>query len=391
MPTLNTYKFLLDWGITERYRMRGGFNRAFRAPNLGELFIARTQIFGGIGTRDHCSQNLSAPYYYDATPATGPGTPDTAQSAAAYNLCRALMGNTGATEYYDARPLGDQTTVGNTGVSNSFGNRNLREEKADTWTMGMVMDFHDNFTLTVDWYEIELTDMIALEGPDSIYERCLSLNFNPTSSPTTDACMLINRDPANGSASNVDRTFTNEGRALMSGVDLQLNWSRPLGKGNFSLQSVANYNLNSITQDRPSLAEVEHAGYDDCSLQIQCQRYDYRVFSQFSYFQGSWNLSLRHQYWPELQNGSCRTNLQSNACINSSMPNYQLFALTGGYSFADKYRLGVGIENLLDEDPPCVGANPGYVWYPLNCSHSSNGGTYDPLGRRFFVSMSMDF
>ena len=59
MPNLETYKALIDWGITPRYRIRGGFNRAFRAPNLGELFIARTQMFGGIGTRDWCSQNLA--------------------------------------------------------------------------------------------------------------------------------------------------------------------------------------------------------------------------------------------------------------------------------------------------------------------------------------------
>ena len=51
MPTLETYKALIDWGFTPRYRMRGGFNRAFRAPNLGELYIARTQIFGGIGVQ----------------------------------------------------------------------------------------------------------------------------------------------------------------------------------------------------------------------------------------------------------------------------------------------------------------------------------------------------
>ena len=103
---------------------------------------------------------------------------------------------------------------------------------------------------------------------------------------------------------------------------------------------------------------VENAGYNSCSLQIQCQRYDYRLFSTFSYFRAMWNVSLRHQYWPELQHSTCRINPASDACRFSSYPDQNLFSATFGYTFADKYRVNVGIENLLDRDPPCVGAEP---------------------------------
>jgi len=391
MPTLETYKALIDWGFSPRYRMRGGFNRAFRAPNLGELYIARTQIFGGIGVQDHCSQNIAAPFAYGAS------SPNSAQATHAYNICRQLMGETGAFEYYDNRPRSNQPNPGNTGVSNSFGNPNLREEQADTFTLGVVMDVTDSVTLTVDWYEIEIVDMIALENADSIYQRCLDLAFNPAGDPNTEACVLVNRDPANGAPANVDRTFTNEGRALMSGVDLQVDWNRDLWGGQFSLNSVANINLNSITQERPSVAEVERAGYNSCSLQIQCQRYDYRVFSTFSYFRGPWNASLRHQYWPELTDFSCTINATADSCLYYSYPDQHMFAATFGYRFGEKYNLTVGIENLLDEDPPCVGAEPNRQPYAFTCEHASQvpgdqyNATYDVLGRRFFVGMTMDF
>jgi len=393
MPTLETYKALIDWGIGNegRYRMRGGFNRAFRAPNLGELYIARTQIFGGIGTRDHCSQNLQADLGYGAS------SPNPAQRQHAYNICRQLMGTTGAFEYYDNRPLSTQPTVGNTGVSNSFGNPNLREEQADTFTLGMVMDFHENFTLTVDWYEIEIEDMIALENADAIYQRCLDLSFNPAGDPNIEPCVLVNRDPANGAPANVDRTFTNQGRAKMSGVDLQLDWRRELWGGMFGMNTVANWGLESITQERPDLAPIENAGYNSCSLQIQCQRYEYRLFTTFNYFKGSWNASLRHQYWPELEDGSCRINPLADACRYSTYPDQQLLSATFGYTFNEKYRLIVGIENLLDQDPPCVGAEPNRVPYAYTCEHASQtpgdlyNATFDQLGRRYFLSMTMDF
>ena len=398
MPNLNTYKALIDWGITPRYRIRGGFNRAFRAPNLGELFITRTQVFGGFGSRDWCSQNLDVPGEFSASSA------DPAQAAQTEAICRALMGPSGAYEYYESNGIEGQPTVGGTGVSNSFGNRDLREEQADTFTVGIVMDFHENFTLTVDWYDIEIKDMIALQNADAIYESCLSRQFNPTGDPTILACSYINRDPASGGPQNTDRTFSNQGRAVMSGIDLQLNWQRDLAQGFFSMQSVANYNLNSITQERPDLAEVEHKGYNDCSLQIQCQLYEYRIFTQFNYARGAWNVGLRHQYWPTLDNPACREDRSATPCVYSSYPSYQLFALTGGYRFGDRYRVNFGIENLLDKDPPCVGGDPNAVGFEAYggtvCTRVSGGeeggvggnyGTYDPLGRRFFVSATMDF
>lgn len=389
---LTTYKALIDWAITPNYRIRGGWNRAHRAPNLGELFTGRTQIFGFFTTAygDHCGQRQSNPSPYGATPSAS-STPE--QNAQALAICRVLMGESGATEYYDSRPISEQSTGGGLGILNSFGQPLLREEQADTFTLGVAMNLHENFTLTIDYYTIEIEDMIALETADSTYERCLSMAFNPTGDPNASACQQIYRNPSSGNAANVDRSFTNEGRAVMSGIDFQLNWSRDLGPGGFNLNTVANYNIEALTQDRPGLDEIDHAGFNSCGLQIQCQRYDYRLFSTVSYFQGPWNIALRHQYWPELDSGACRTNRQSNGCLYSSNPSYHLFALTAGYRFQDRYRVSLGIENLLDEEPPCLGYNPDANGgrFAADCTHGAGSAVYDPLGRRFFLSLNMEF
>ena len=98
------------------------------------------------------------------------------------------------------------------------------------------------------------------------------------------------------------------------------------------MNAVANYNLKAITQDRPDLPEEDHAGFNDCGLQIQCQRYDYRIFTSFSYFTGPWTVTLRHQYWPQLDDDACREDTTSIDCIYDTLPSYQLFSLTGGYT-----------------------------------------------------------
>ena len=121
------------------------------------------------------------------------------------------------------------------------------------------------------------------------------------------------------------------------------------------------------------------------------------LFTTLTFFKGAWNASLRHQYWPELTHDSCRINAASDACLYSSYPDQQLFSATFGYTFADRYNLNFGIENLFDEDPPCVGAEPNRAPYAYTCEHASQvagdlyNATFDQLGRRFFVSMSMDF
>jgi outer membrane receptor protein involved in Fe transport len=399
MPNLETYKALMDWAVSPRYRIRGGFNRAFRAPNLGELYIRRTQVFAAGGaTRDWCSMNLSNPGTFSATPPDGRNAAPTAQTVRTREMCRALMGQDGAFLYYDNRALTEQPdAMSGVGVPISFGNPNLREEQADTWTVGVAMDILEDWSMTVDWYQIQIENMIALESGDTTYQACMDLAFNPTGDLNSPACSRIERNPGTGGGATVERSFTNQGRADFSGVDLALNWNKDLNNGGgLNLNVSANMPLEELTQDNPSVLPIDHKGFNSCGVQLQCQNYDYRLFTSVGYSsQGNWNVLLRHQYWPELKNNGCRTAPTGVPCIYSSLPSYGLFAVSGSYRF-NRYTLSGGIENLLDEEPPCIGANPTNTPYPLECSHNQgpggfDGGTYDPLGRRFFLSMNMEF
>jgi outer membrane receptor protein involved in Fe transport len=400
---VETYKALIDWAITPNYRIRGGWNRAMRAPNLGELFIGRSQVFQSQPTLygDQCSQNAGVGPFSANEAISGD-----AQAAHTLAICRELMGQTGAEEYYDLRDRTDQpTNTGffvSAGTQNSFGNPNVYEEQADTFTLGVVMDFLEDWTLTVDYYTIEIKDMIAIESPDTVYQQCLSIDFNPTQDANSAACSRISRNQFTGGASNLDLTFTNQGRAEVAGVDLQLNWSKAMASGGFNLSVVANYNLKSEIQDRPELATIDYAGTRGCGLQIQCQQYDYRLFTTLNYFRDAWSITLRHQFWPSLLDATYAEGvLGTPNPLGSINDSYQSWYLGASYSFADKYTLRFGIENLLDEEPPLVGGDPDNARFPIPPSHLVVGGlanfgaggsaVYEPLGRRGFVSMTMDF
>ena len=48
--SVDTYKIMVDWRVNDRVRVRGGRNIANRAPNIGELFEAKTQVVGAGGS-----------------------------------------------------------------------------------------------------------------------------------------------------------------------------------------------------------------------------------------------------------------------------------------------------------------------------------------------------
>ncbi len=73
----NTWKTMINWQVNDILRFRGGFNRATRAPNLGELFLNPQEIFGLAGAYgDACGVRSNSPYGAGGSgpdPVVGPG------------------------------------------------------------------------------------------------------------------------------------------------------------------------------------------------------------------------------------------------------------------------------------------------------------------------------
>src|SRR5690606_4085214 len=82
-----TYKVLGDWSVTDWLRFRGGYNRAERSPNIGELFLAPQQTFGVNNVGDVCA--VANPASYSANPTTN------SNAANVQAMCRLLMNASG--------------------------------------------------------------------------------------------------------------------------------------------------------------------------------------------------------------------------------------------------------------------------------------------------------
>lgn len=403
----STYKILADWRVRDDLRIRGGFNRAERAPNVAELFLAPEQTFAVAAGGDVCSINNGQPW--SANPLQNPESWDDV-----VRLCGALMeatGNANADEQFYGVPAatlaaadpaavaaGEVTTTPQ-GAGPSFlfpttvGNPNIDTEEADTWTIGAVIDLaigtglFSDMSISVDYYDIEVTNAIGEQSADIVMRQCTDPAFNPELDPASPFCQGFNRN-ATGAIGDLQRTFFNSGRFETSGVDLQLNWTFDAGPGQVDVTSLINVLIDMKSAELPTDPLTDFAGTLGPSQNgLNGNAYDYQALSSFTYVLDRFDIGLRWQHLPSIDAEIAASNPGTTITGASA---YNLFDLLGRYQLGETVALRFGIENLFNEEPPITGRDPAAV--PPNLP----GGTfetnnYDIIGRRFYVGATASF
>jgi hypothetical protein len=186
-PNAVTFKVNVDAQITNALRVRAGYNRATRAPNLGELYLGEQEYFavGGNVYGDPCSLRSTAPFGAGGAAADtslgsssrGPTALAAGQTAAGalstYLICQAQMGgltSTAGQAYYGVAAQSQAGTAFN--WLNEQGNANLKSETANTWTAGIVFaQLSDSpwlagFSGSVDWWQVNIQNAIELSDSD---------------------------------------------------------------------------------------------------------------------------------------------------------------------------------------------------------------------------------
>jgi iron complex outermembrane receptor protein len=384
---VDTWKALFDYAATDNIRLRGGFQQATRAPNTAEMFQGPIMLTVPFGPSDPCSFTTTAPW---GNVAANPRRNEVQA------LCIELIGNPNT-------PFGG--TPG-TNAANTFarpgapffplenvlerGDPNIVAESADTWTLGVVfagLGPNDGITASVDMYNIEMTDAISRLSPVFVYEQCF--NSNGTSNPSLTAagnpyCGFIGRQPLTGERDTVQAPFRNQGALNTSGVDLSVNWVKDFDNGGaFNVSTVASILNEYELQDAPGLPFLDAKG-----TLAEGGQYDYRLNATVGYGFGGGrsNIGVRWFYLPEVKDQAA-LRPPTNLLGTGSYSRYDLFA---GYQINDRISLRGGIDNLLDEEPRIIGANP------VGAQANNNGGVtnaqyYDILGRRAYVGVKMSF
>jgi len=294
-------------------------------------------------------------------------------------ICREMMGE-GANIFY-ADP---QTGVFPSVTVIERGNPNVLPEVADTLTFGAVLSL-DKFQVTVDWYQIQIDDVIGTLSYDTVFEQCMSSQYNPTNTLSGNQyCAFIQRNQETGGVLRVSAPRANLGHYETSGVDVQFNWRRSLGEGNLGLNVLASFLDTYEIQDTPASKPVDIVGTNGAPGGAQ---FEYRTFTTINYFKGPFSTALRWRHYPDIKHQTYR--LDPNTLTHGSSA-YDVLDFNGRFAFNERYEIRFGIDNVADKQPPTYGRNMDV--FPYNSgSGQTLSSVYDVLGRRGYVGFTAEF
>jgi len=337
----NSWKLGANWAIDDNLRVRTNYSKAVRAPQLTELFRPEEIHF----TR-----------YID------PCDADELDEAVDEDLRRANCAALGLPADFESEMRitgGSDTTV--------KGNENLKVETAHTLTAGFVFTptFIDDFSISIDYFDIDLEDGITRFGAYTTAAMCVD-----ASSIDNVFCPQVTRK-ADGNISNINDTYVNANKMRRRGLDIQSYYQQSLNE-----YGEIDFNLYVTHLLESSFTESDLAGADK---------------REWVGVNGTpeWKASFSVAYTLEALRISWQTNYSSDVLYTReataedyeryNIPSSVLHNLRVGYDISEQTNIYFGINNVTDRD-----------W--LGIPGASRGGsTYPIAGRGYFAGVNVSF
>lgn len=367
--TTDTYKAGLDWEPIEAVRLRGSFQHAVRAPNVGELFSSNSVALDG--STDPCAT---------ATPQA------TLEQCVLTGLDPSRYGSVAE------NPAGQYNGL-------LGGNLNLKPESSDTVSFGVVYrpDFA-NLTVALDYFDITIEDTISATtggNADTYINECISTG-NP------EFCSLINRD-ALGSLwltpnGFIVDTSRNIGQLSTKGLDVQVDYGLDFGAHRMAFALVGTYLDEFSTEPVSNGDAFDCVGFygNQCGVPAPEWRHSLRTSWGLPWYDVNVNLTWRYFGSVKSERTSSDSQLAPDGTLFSTtddeLGSRSYFDLSASMTLMEQYTLRVGANNLLDKDPPLVGSGTARGNCPTGpCNGNTYPQVYDALGRQLFLAVTVDF
>ena len=307
--------------VTLRYQpapevlLRGSIGKGFRAPTLPELFVGTTQTNSGGVYNDPLYDNSAG--FRVTDPATGVGGRCDTQFNGTY--------------------CGAQLKV------KQGGNSALTPEKSHQYSVGLLLEPSRDFSFGADYFYIKQRQLIGVVGADVQLQDYVN-NFDP-----------VTRTSSSQYASSIVTRFDNTTNATV--IDYVGNFNQNLGvqitKGiDFSVRArlpVTSYGAITFNYDSTYLISQKNRQPSQDSFTeavgqfIQfgpVQRYKQVFTTNWDY--GPFSAAVVYNWGSGYQDFSSNRRVGANESID----------ILGGYTIAKSLKLGLGIKNLMDRNPP---------------------------------------
>jgi iron complex outermembrane receptor protein len=305
---------------TKMVMFRGTASTGFRAPTLPELYgTARTKA----PSTNRWDDPLLCP---SATPSqANTGSVTTDPKYANLNLDPARVCNTQLTTLTGANP-------------------DLKPEKARTFTVGIVLEPVKNMMVSADVWDITMKGTIAQITEDTIFGDVKKYSN------------LFVRN-ADGTLDYIVVTRMNMGGLKTRGVDLSFNYLLPTADfGKFGLSLDGTYTDTYQGQNDAGGAWVDSVGKVGAlatgSTSANTYIFRWRHNLRLSWTNGNFSTTLSQAYTSSYEDTNALPTQKPGQPFYNVIDPYRVWNLSANYKLGKNTRLTLGVNNVLDVDPP---------------------------------------
>jgi outer membrane receptor protein involved in Fe transport len=263
------------------------------------------------------------------------------------------------------------------------GNPYLEPEEGDTFTVGAVIspERFEGFTMSVDYYELEVNDSI---GGISSFDIC----FDPINADHV-FCDNLVRD-ATGNLAEIFNYTSNLGFLESRGIDTQISYQTELTRGTVNVNLYWTHLLSSQFQENPVTTVYECEGlfgWPCLDSDWQSAIAENRTTTNIHYASGPLGIHLSWRWIEGTDNAApLASHLWGIEDPDLAVPSiddehYVDLGLT--WEVAEWLSLRLGITNLLDNDPPQMADS---VW-----ANNTDTGLFDVFGRSYYLTLRSEF
>lgn len=257
------------------------------------------------------------------------------------------------------------------------GNPGLQAEQSRSGTLGFVYEPTSNFNISVDWYEINWSNIVGSDSFQSIVNNDAA-SRDPTTCTGGDPRVI--RDPVTCTIVTILNNFRNLANVQTSGVDLDLRHNLNTTFGKFTTRLIASY-----------IGSFEEEGTNFAGSNGGSNTYPrFKGNLSVNWDQGPWAVTGRvnyvHSYRQDLLLGSFFTPQNSRfqtGTYPDKVPSYTTLDLFMRYSVTPKLTLTGSILNVTNELPPY---DPGF-----STTYIYDFTQYDLRGRQFRIGAQYKF
>jgi iron complex outermembrane recepter protein len=261
------------------------------------------------------------------------------------------------------------------------GNPTLKPEKSRQQTIGLVLQPIDSLSVAIDYFNINVTNLIALPSTQEVVSR-----FRAGDPAFANLVTLAGND-----VDSIVQVLQNVGSLKTKGFDVEANYRQNVGPGRLNLNLSGTYTqtfdvtspggvlvheVGRIVDDNgnPVIGTNAQSGTGGVVL-----RWKHVLSGTWS--QGPWDFTLAQNFIK----GYRDANNDDDGITPHRVPSYSLYDAQVAFKGIKNLTLALGVKNLFDKDPPL------YVQTSNQFQNGYDPSLYDPRARFVYFTASYKF